>query len=170
MMLRERLCAYELGDHLEMKCTRRSDFGNKHFRDGVESCLRTRLIVGESFHLDPAESLRYLNFEGGQVWDRDTESWVRTRPDMLISRTTRWNFAECNNPGMEMVDKALALVRESQDKRGLHLPSHVPEEAAGLLNSAREVFPELQFWFDLRKSGMVFCMSQHTRRGGCLVF
>ena len=67
---------------------------------------------------------------------------------------------------MEMVDKALALVRESQDERGLHLPSHVPDEAAELLNAARKVFPELQFWFDFTREwdGVLYELT-HAARG-----
>ena len=62
-----------------------TEFGNKAFKDGVESCLKEMLLVDPYFHLDPAESLRYLSFEGGVAWDRETETWTRTRPNMLIS-------------------------------------------------------------------------------------
>ncbi len=58
---------------------RRHDIGNKHFRDGVESCIRSKLMVDEHFHLDPTNNLRYLNFNR-QSWDRDTRIWVRTAP------------------------------------------------------------------------------------------
>ena len=52
---------------------------------------------------------------------------------------------------MQKVDRALTLVRASQDERGLHLPSLVPDEAAQLLDEARQEFPELQFWFDFTR-------------------
>ena len=70
---------------------------------------------------------------------------------MLISRSTGWDFEECSNPAMAKVDKALALVREAQDKRGLHLPSVVPDDAAKILDEAAAEFPELIFWFDFTR-------------------
>ena len=124
------------------------------------------LQVDPYFHLDPAESLRYISFEGGVAWDRETEAWTRTRPDMLISRKTNWHFEECTNPAMQKVDRALTLVRASQDERGLHLPSLVPDEAAQLLDEARQEFPELQFWFDFTREweGALYELT-HAARG-----
>ena len=72
--------------------------------------MRPKLFTDGEFQLDLDSSLRYLNFKGGRCWDRETEAWTRTRPDMLISRSTGWEFVECTNPSMEKVDKALALV------------------------------------------------------------
>ena len=131
LMLQKRLCEYAIGDSLMATVTnKRHDFGNKHFREGVESCIREKLVVDEHFHLDPVASLRYLNFNG-RSWDRDAESWVRTTPSMLISRSTGWDFEECTNTsGMELVSAAPAEIREAQGRRGLHLPSEVPNEAA----------------------------------------
>ena len=53
LMLENRLSEYTLGEHLDASVTTRRDFGNKQFRDGVESCLRSKLVVDEHFHLDP---------------------------------------------------------------------------------------------------------------------
>ena len=136
-MLQRRLCGYEVGNHLEIAVQRRNEFGNRAFREGVESCLRELLFADQEFHLEPAESLRYLSFEGGQTWDRETESWTRTRPDMLISRSTSWRYQECTHPAKEKVDRALAMVRASQDDRGVHLPSMVPDDAVHILDEAR---------------------------------
>ena len=164
-MLQRRLSEYELSDHLDAKVRVRFEFGNKQFRDGVESCLRSKLIADDTFHLDPESSLRYLNFDG-QAWDREIEGWVRTRPDMLISRSVGWAFEECENPATEIVDKALAKIRESQDSRGLHLPSHVPEEASKLFEEAAERFPEFKFWFDFTQEweGVIYELT-HLARG-----
>ena len=165
-MLERRLSEYSLGDHLTGSVTIRRDFGNKHFRDGVESCLRSLLVCDEHFHLDPQSSLRYLNFQG-MAWDRETESFVRTSPDMLISRCTGWSFEECTNTaGMEAVDKALAMIRDAQDERGLDLPSEVPEEAAQILDEAAAIFPELKFWFDFTREweGVIYELT-HLSRG-----
>jgi len=166
LMLQRRLSPYEIGDNLEVTVRRRTEFGNKSFREGVESCLRELLFVDQSFILDPETSLRYLNFDDGTAWDRETESWVRTRPDMLISRTTNWTFTECTNPAIAKVDEALALVRASQDERGLHLPSLVPDSAARLLDEARQDFPELQFWYDFTREweGVLYELT-HAARG-----
>ena len=68
---------------------------------------------------------------------------------MLISRSTGWDFEECTNTsGMELVSAALAEIRDAQDRRGLHLPSEVPNEAAKKLDAAAALFPELKFWLD----------------------
>ena len=148
-MLQRRLQQYELGDHLEASVSARQDFGNKSFREGVESCLRSKLLVHDAdFHLDPTASLRYLNFKGGQAWDREREEWTATRPDMLISRNTNWTFEECHNSATKKVEESLAIIRRSQDERGLHLPSEIPDDAADLLEEAKHDFPELQFWID----------------------
>ena len=40
-MLEHRLSEYSLGDHSAASVTIRRDIGNKHFREGVESCLRS---------------------------------------------------------------------------------------------------------------------------------
>ena len=165
-MLQRRLCQYEFEDHLDVRVQKRGEFGNKAFKEGVESCLKEMLLVDPYFHLDPAESLRYLSFEGGVAWDRETEAWVRTRPDMLISRSTNWQFQECTNPAMDKVDRALAIVRATQDERGLHLPSLVPDDAAQLLDEACQEFPELQFWFDFTREweGALYELT-HAARG-----
>lgn len=63
-MLQRRLSEYELGDHLTATIRSRFEYGNKQFRDGVESCLRSKLIADDTFQLDPESSLRYLNFDG----------------------------------------------------------------------------------------------------------
>ena len=165
-MLTRRLQQYELGDHLEASVSARRDFGNKHFREGVESCLRAKLLVEDAdFHLDPTDSLRYLNFKGGQAWDRDREEWTATRPDMLISRNTNWTFEECRNPATKKVEEALAIIRKSQDERGIHLASEIPDEAAELLEDAKRDFPELQFWFDFTQDweGVVYELTQAAR-------
>ena len=164
-MLQRRLCSYEVGDHLDTVLQRRNEFGNKAFREGVESCLRELLFADQQFHLDPAESMRYLNFEGGQTWDRETERWTRTRPDMLISRSTGWRYQECTHPAKEKVDKALAMVRASQDERGLHMPSTVPDGAAHILDEARREWPALQFWFDFTREweGVLYELTHATR-------
>ncbi len=166
-MLQKRLLQYELGDHLEASSvTTRQDFGNRSFREGVESCLRSKLIVDDAdFHLDPESSLRYLNFKDGRAWDRDIQDWVPTRPNMLISRNTNWSFEECTNPATAKVDEAFGLIRQSQDERGLHLPSHIPETAASLLDDVKNDFPELQFWYDFTQDweGVVYELTQAAR-------
>lgn len=165
-MLERRLQQYTLGDHLETAVIARREFGNKSFREGVESCLRSKLIVADAdFHLDPVASLRYLNFKGGLAWDREAEDWVATRPEMLISRCTNWDFEECTNPAADKVEAALVLIRKSQEERGLHLPSQVPEEAVQLLDAAKQEFPELQFWFDFTQEweGVVYELTQAAR-------
>ena len=149
-MLENLLSEYEIADHLHTKLIINREFGNRSFREGVESCLRSKLVVDDLFHLDPKASLRYLNFNG-TAWDRDTESWVRTSPDMLISRSTGWEFTEYTNPETEKVDKALKLIREDQDHRGIEKPSEVPPEAAKLLDEASLNIPELKFWFDFTR-------------------
>ncbi len=163
-MLARRLSTYNLEDHLEATVATRPCFGNNKFGSDVEACLRTRLMVDE-FDLDPASSLRYLNF-GAQAWDRETEDWVTTRPDMLISRKTGWAFRECANPATKDVERALAIIRKAQDERGLHLPSEIPEEAAHLLDQACADFPELQFWHDFTREwdGTLYELT-HLARG-----
>ena len=85
---------------------------------------------------------------------------------MLISRSTGWAFQECANPAMAKVDRALALVREAQDKRGLHLPSVVPESVVQLLEEAASEFPELKFWYDFTREweGVLYELT-HMARG-----
>ena len=70
--------------------------------------MRPKLFTDAEFQLDPDSSLRYLNFKEGRCWDRETEAWTRTRPEMLISRSTGWEFEECTNPATQKVGKALA--------------------------------------------------------------
>ena len=67
---------------------------------------------------------------------------------------------------MEKVDKALALVREAQDRRGIHLPSIVPDAAVHILDEAAAEFPELKFWFDFTREweGVLYELS-HIARG-----
>ena len=165
-MLERRLATYTFEDHLLTNVQVRRGYGNKEFRRGVEDCMRPKLFTHAEFQLDPDASLRYLNFKGGRCWDRETETWIRTRPEMLISRSTGWEFEECTNPAMGRVDKALALVREAQDKRGLHLPSVVPEAAVEILEQAAGEFPELKFWFDFTREweGVLYELS-HIARG-----
>ena len=67
----------------------RWDVANQQFRNGVASCIMGNIIESEGFHLDPDSSRRYLNF-GSKCYDRDTDSWVDTRPDFYISRCTEW--------------------------------------------------------------------------------
>jgi hypothetical protein len=166
-MLQRRLLHYELGRHLEVaSVAARQDFGNRSFREGVESCLRSKLLVEDAdFHLDPTASLRYLNFKGGQAWDREREEWIATRPDMLISRNTNWTFEECHKPATKKVEEALGIIRRGQDQRGLHLSSEIPEEAVTLLEAAKRDFPELQFWFDFTQDweGVVYELTQAAR-------
>ena len=139
-MLARRLATYTFEDHLLTKVQVCRGYGNKAFRANVEDCLRPKLFTEAIFQLDPDSSLRYLNFTGGWCWDREAEGWVRTMPEMLISRSTGWAFQECANPAMAKVDRALALVREAQDKRGLHLPSVVPESVVQLLDEGVVTF------------------------------
>ena len=67
-MLQRRLCQYEFEKHLDVRVHKRTEFGNKAFKEGVELCLKEMLLVDPYFHLDPAESLRYLSYEGGVAW------------------------------------------------------------------------------------------------------
>ena len=89
-MLQRRLQQYELGDHLEASVSARQDFGNKSFREGVESCLRSKLLVHDAdFHLDPTASLRYLNFKGGHAWDIESAKIGQPRGRICSSHATR---------------------------------------------------------------------------------
>ena len=128
----------------------RFDIGNKAFREGVEACLRSHLTVASDFCLDPESSRRYLNF-GGLAWDKDTEAFVPTEPSMLISRTTGWTYKGFDNPAKELVDNALAVIRQEQDEAGLNTPAMVSEGAQQLLAEAAEKMPELGFWHDVTK-------------------
>ena len=97
------------------------------------------------FCLDPESSRRYVNF-GGLAWDRDAEAFVPTEPGMLISRTTGWVYKGFDNPGKELVDNALALIRQEQDEAGLDAPAAVSEDAQRMLSEAAEKMLELAFW------------------------
>jgi hypothetical protein len=124
----------------------RWDLGCKSFREGVEACLRSHLIVHFGFALDPESTRRYVNF-GKRAWDRDAEGWVATRPDMLISRSVGWEFEEFQNPEMERVDRAFAAIRSEQDQRGLGEPSLISDEIQAELDAAALQFPELAFFY-----------------------
>jgi hypothetical protein len=126
----------------------RFDIGNKTFREGVEACLRSHLTVASDFCLDPESSRRYVNF-GGLAWDRDSEAFVPTEPGMLISRTTGWVYKGFDNPGKELVENALALIRTEQDEAGLNAPAVVSETAQEMLNEAASKMPELAFWYQV---------------------
>eukprot|EP00959_Pyramimonas_sp_CCMP1952_P421286 8825283-Pyramimonas_sp.AAC.1 len=80
-MLERRLATYTFEDHLLTNMKVRRGHGNKEFRRGVVDCMRPKLITDAEFQLDPDSSLRYLNFNGGRCWDRETEGWTRTRPE-----------------------------------------------------------------------------------------
>ena len=68
---------------------------------------------------------------------------------MLISGSTGWDFEESTNTsGMEFVSAALAEIRGAPDRRGLHLRSEVPNEAAKKIDAAAALFPEFKFWLD----------------------
>ena len=97
------------------------------------------------FHLDTDSSRRYLNF-GRQCWDRDADSWVPTRPEMLISRCTEWEHHEFEHPLKDEFDSMLAAIRASQDERGLRLPSRVPDDLRTRLDAVASEMPELLLW------------------------
>jgi hypothetical protein len=143
----------------------RFDIGNKTFREGVEACLRSHLTVASDFCLDPESSRRYVNF-GGLAWDRDTEAFVPTEPDMLISRTTGWVYKGFDNPGKELVDNALALIRQEQDEAGLDAPAAVSEDAQRMLTEVAEKMPELAFWHQVTSEWeSVIYLLTHLARG-----
>jgi hypothetical protein len=70
---------------------------------------------------------------------------------MLISRTTGWTYKGFDNPAKELVDNALAVIRQEQDEAGLNAPAMVSEGAQQLLAEAAEKMPELGFWHDVTK-------------------
>jgi hypothetical protein len=126
----------------------RWDVTNESFKTGVARALRSELIVPEDFHLDPETSLRYLNFQG-RVLDCVTMEWLPMSPDLLISRSTGWNFETpswWNTPAIETLEAALVAVRRREDERGLGQPSDYDDELIALLEAAAQAIPELAFW------------------------
>jgi hypothetical protein len=126
----------------------RHDFGNRGFRDGVETCLRSHLTVAPGFMLDPEASRRYINF-AGQAWDSVAETFVPTTPSMHISRSTGWRFDGYENQGKDYVDEALWRCRQEQDLRGIDQPSSMLEDTETLLDQATAHMPELAFFRQL---------------------
>jgi hypothetical protein len=169
-ILQRRLRSYSLNDkrhggHKFRPDAVRWDLGGRCFRDGVEACLRSHLIVQFGFALDPESSRKYVNF-GKRAWDRDAEAWVATRPDMLISRTVGWEFEEYDNPATERVDRAFAAVRREQDERGLGEPSLISDETQAELDAAALQIPELAFFHTVTREWetAVFLLT-HLARG-----
>ena len=108
----------------------RWDVSNEGFLTGVEKGLRGTLLVSDDFDLDPASSLRYLNFDG-RVLDRTTGEWSDVLPNMLISRSTCWKFVEPAWAGSEYddnLDSGLRKLRKLQDRNGLAVPTELTEE------------------------------------------
>jgi hypothetical protein len=169
-ILQRRLRSYSLADkrhgHERFRADAlRWDLGCQAFRQGVEACLRSHLIVQFGFMLDPESSRQFLNF-GKRAWDREAEAWVDTRPDMLISRSVGWEFEEFANPEMERVDRALAAVRREQDERGLGEPSVISEETQAELDAAALHMPELAFFLTVtREWETAVYLLTHLARG-----
>ena len=106
-----------------------------------------------------------MNF-GGLAWDRDTEAFVPTEPGMLISRTTGWAYKGFDNPAKELVDNALAVIRQEQDEAGLNAPAVVSERAQEMLNEAASKMPELAFWYQVTSEWeSVIYLLTHLARG-----
>jgi hypothetical protein len=170
-MLQRRLRTYSLvekhgknDDHFTPDALR-WDLGNRGFCDGVEARLKSHLVVWFGFMLDPEESRRYLNF-GRRAWDRETEAWVDTRPEFLISRTVGWTYRSFENLEMERLDKAFECVRREQDVRGLHESSHISDDVQGDLEKVASAMPELKFFYDLvRDWEVVVYLLTHLARG-----
>jgi len=167
-VLQEALVKYtveELGERRVHKLGRRWDLGNKSFRVGVANCILPEIIHLEGFSLDPDSSRRYLNF-GKQCWDRDTDSWVETRPESYISRSTEWDYEEFQSPLKDDLDALLAEVAASQLARGLHSPSAIPDELKERLDSIRRRMHELDLWYSFTRDweSTVFELS-HLARG-----
>jgi hypothetical protein len=126
----------------------RWDVTNEGFKTGVARAMRSELIVSEDFHLDPTETLKYLNFDG-DVFDCTTMTWRPMSPDLLISRNTGWTYTTppwWGTPAMEALERALAAVRRREDERGLGQPSDYDDELIALLEVAAAGVPELAFW------------------------
>ena len=87
---------------------------------------------------------------------------------MLISRTTGWVYKGFDNPGKELVDNALALIRQEQDEAGLDAPAAVSEDAQRMLTEAAEKMPELGFWHDVTKEWDAAIYLFNSPREGCL--
>ena len=103
------------------------------------------IVESEGFHLDPDSSRRYLKF-GSKCWDRETDSWVPTRPGVYISRCNEWEYREFEHPMKDELDSILADLRIAQDERGLHLASRVPDDLRARLDAVAAEMPELQLW------------------------
>jgi hypothetical protein len=126
----------------------RWDVTNESFKSGVAKSLRPELIVSEDFHLDPEDTLRYLNFNG-RVLDCVTMKWLPMSPNLLISRSTGWDYRTPSwwgTPAMETLERALVAVRHREEERGLGQPSDYDDELIALLESAAAAVPELAFW------------------------
>ena len=100
--------------------------------------------------MDPDSSRRYLNF-GRQCWDSFTDSWVATRPEFYISRSTEWGYEEFQHPLRNDLDALLAAVAAFQLQRGVHLPSLIPDELKGRLGDIRQGMPELDLWYSFTR-------------------
>jgi hypothetical protein len=147
LILQRRITSYTFRDK-GVQVEIRHDFGNSSFREGVEKCLRSQLTVPPTFILDPEPSRRYINFSG-QAWDRETERFVKTTPNMHISRSTGWRFKGYDNEGSQHFDEALSRCRREQDDVGIDQPSSISDEVEALLNQAATHMPELAFFREL---------------------
>ena len=159
----QHICQIELSPYLLLHTTKetvevcpsslRWDLSCEAFKAGVEKSLRAKLLVPETFELDPRESMRFLNFEG-KCLDTETGHFVDLCPSMLISRSTGWHFEEPTWAGTEadaLLEQALAATRARQDERGLDKPAELQQDTLELFDRAAEQIPELKFWYHLTK-------------------
>jgi hypothetical protein len=165
IILQRRVSPYSVCDKARFQIEVRHDFGNKCFRDGVESCLRSHLTASMDFVLDPESTRRYVNFNG-QVWDRDTEAFIPTAPSMHISRSTGWRFDGYDNEGKDHLDEALWRTRQEQDLQGIDKPPTMLEDTEALFDQAATTMPELAFFRQLVETWEeVVYLLTHLARG-----
>ena len=146
-------------------CDKRWDVTGSGFTASVEQVLRQKLVVDANFHLDPASSLRYLNFQGS-VYDRETDGFIDMTPDLLISRCTHYKFAEPAWPAGAARQLSEALEIIGADWPNLAITPPVPLEARKNLDALKDQLPELKFWHDLTKDWEVVLYELcHLARG-----
>ena len=130
----------------------RWDVSNDAFKTSVEKALLHRLIADEQWHLDPASSLRWLNFNG-EVFDRESGALTPMRPDMLISRSTNWDFTEpswAGSPQESALLEALTATRRKQEEKGYNEATDFDDSLEQLFEAVN--LTELAFWFSLTRS------------------
>ena len=141
--------AYAVTEDFQIE-PRRWDFGNRHFREGVETVVRPHLATTADCHLDPEPTRRCLNF-WPRSWDRDTGEWIPTSPALLVSRSTCWAYGASEHPCKELIETAFAERRRAKDLDRTAQTYLRPRQCPGKAPSSGRVNARVEVLLRLKK-------------------